>query len=68
MRKKKTYRSKKINPVNPEIVRDKVDGAAVFGIDVGKKRMLGAVMGSNGEVAQTVRWSHPEETPERNIA
>jgi transposase len=61
---KRSYRSVKVKKVNWEKTEEAVrDDRVVFGVDVGKEKVVGALMSlSTEDVALRVEWQHPLET------
>ena len=60
--KKHTYRAVKVKQVDVNRLRQEIGGEEiVFGVDVGKEKMYGAVMTSAREVLVTVKWESPWE-------
>lgn len=66
--KKHTYRSLKVKQVDVMKLQKEIDGQEiVFGVDVGKEKMYGAVMTEKREVLVTVKWDNPWENKEVSI-
>lgn len=59
--KKRIYRSVGVKEVPVERLAQALGttGKVAFGVDVAKENFLGALMGENREVAQTIRWKSP---------
>lgn len=61
--KKRTYRSKKINQINWELLRESLDGdKIVFAIDVAKHDQFALLRTADGTLSELVRWKHPEQS------
>jgi transposase len=60
---KRRYRTTDVNKVNWERIAESAGGSrVVFGIDVAKEKFVGALLNSEREVMETLRWRHPEQT------
>ncbi|MBM4320871.1 MAG: IS110 family transposase [Deltaproteobacteria bacterium] len=63
--KKRTYRSVGVKEVQAERLSEALGtGKVAFGVDVAKENFLGAFMGEDREVVQTVRWKSPGQLSE----
>jgi len=61
--KKHTYRSKNVNKINWEKVREKpADELLLFAIDVAKEKQYALLSNASGTVSELVWWNHPEQT------
>jgi transposase len=63
---KKTYRSQDVKIVNIEQLQQQhAVERLVVGVDVAKHKFVAAFVGNtSGNVALTIRWTHPAETPQ----
>ena len=62
--KKRTYRSKKINQINWNDVKETLSGGEVaLAIDVAKQNQYALLFTNDYAVSELFRWEHPQETP-----
>lgn len=62
--KKRTYRSKKVNQVNWNTLKETLsEEEVVIAIDVAKRKQFALLFNQDQSVSVLFRWNHPEETP-----
>ena len=61
--KKRNYRTKKVNQMNWDRIKEQIAGeACVFAIDVAKKQQYAMLSTADGCVSSLMSWNHPDET------
>ncbi|MGF1614802.1 MAG: hypothetical protein ACFCVA_13080 [Gammaproteobacteria bacterium] len=62
---KRRYRTTEVNRVNWAQLAEQAGGArVVFGVDVAKEKFVGTLLKPDRSVLETIRWQHPQQTPE----
>ncbi|NOY73007.1 MAG: IS110 family transposase [Gammaproteobacteria bacterium] len=62
--KKRTYKTKKVNQINWNLLKARLAGEEVaLAIDIAKKKQFALLFNKSNDVSELFRWSHPEETP-----
>ena len=63
--RKKNYKQISLKRANWTSIKEKTaNKKLIFGVDVGKKLFVGALLTEDREVISTLKWSHPKETRE----
>jgi transposase len=63
--KKRTYRTKKVNQINWQQLKEQLAGErVVFAIDVAKTKQYALLSQQTNGVSQLLRWKHPKQTRE----
>ena len=61
--KKRTYRSKEVNKINWDRLKESLSGEKIaVAIDVAKQKQYAALTNMDASVSELFRWQHPEET------
>jgi transposase len=62
--KKRTYRTKKINKINWEALKESISGDAIaFAIDIAKQDEFACLSTGDKSLSELMKWQHPNETP-----
>ena len=61
--KKRTYRSKEVNKINWDRLKESLSGEKIaVAIDVAKQKQYAVLTNMDASVSELFRWQHPEET------
>ena len=62
---KRRYRTTEVNQVNWAQLAEQAGGQrVVFGVDVAKEKFVGTLLKPDRSVLKTIKWHHPQQTPE----
>ena len=62
--KKRPYRSKNINKINWQQLKEDLSGKEIaLAIDVAKEKQFGLLVNEDACVSELFQWQHPEQTP-----